>query len=278
MKTHRFSPLARAIACAVAALLAGFATASEKKTEPAPAATGHAAHEKHWAYETTDETAGPEAWGAVPGAATCAAGKSQSPVALESKSATARDLPNLAFAYGAVPLRATNNGHTVQFEAAGAGTVTADGVAYTLAQYHFHAPSEHTLDGRRTPMEMHLVHLDAAGKAALVVGVFLAEGAENAALAAAFRALPRAAGESLAPSGERIDPSLLLPKDRTYFAYSGSLTTPPCTEGLKWYVLRTPATLSAAQVAAYLSLPHLAHSNRPVQPLGGRKVLLDTTP
>ena len=229
----------------------GLSTASAQKTEPAPAAPGQAAHEKHWAYETTGETEGPEAWGTLPGAAACAAGKSQSPVALESKSATARDLPNLAFAYGAVPLRATNNGHTVQFDAAGAGTVTADGVAYKLAQFHFHAPSEHTLDGRRYPMEMHLVHLDAAGKAALVVGVFLEKGAENAALAPAFRALPRASGETLAPAGERIDPSRLLPKDRTYLTYSGSLTTPPCTEGLKWYVLRTPVSLSAAQTAAY---------------------------
>jgi carbonic anhydrase len=276
--THRFPPAVCAIACAVTVILAGFATVSAQKTEPAPAAPDHAAHEKHWAYETTDETEGPEAWGALPGAAACAVGKSQSPVALASASATARDLPNLAFAYGAVPLRATNNGHTVQFDAAGAGTVTADGVTYTLSQFHFHAPSEHTLDGRRYPMEMHLVHLDAAGNAALVVGVFLEEGAENAALAPAFHALPRAAGETLAPAGERIDPSRLLPKDRTYFAYSGSLTTPPCTEGLKWYVLRTPVTLSAAQAAAYASLPHLAHSNRPVQPFGERKVLLDTTP
>jgi carbonic anhydrase len=275
---HRFHLAARAIACAVGVILAGGASAQAPKPEPAPAAPGHAAHEKHWAYETTGETEGPEAWGTLPGAAACAAGKSQSPVALESKSATARDLPNLAFAYGAVPLRATNNGHSVQFDAAGAGTVTADGVTYKLAQFHFHAPSEHTLDGKRYPMELHLVHLDAAGKAALVVGVFLEEGDENTALAPAFRALPRASGETLAPAGTRIDPSRLLPKDRTYLAYPGSLTTPPCTEGLKWYVLRNPVTLSAAQTAAYVSLPHLARSSRPVQPLEGRKVLLDSTP
>jgi carbonic anhydrase len=151
---------------------------------------------------------------------------------------------------------------------------------WTLAQFHFHAPSEHTVDGTSYPLEMHLVHLDAAGKPAVVVGVFIRAGKENAALARAFQSLPAKEGDTLERVGDTIDAGALLPADKTFFTYAGSLTTPPCTEGITWYVLKAPIEMSRAQIAAYayMKLEHLGHTNRPIQRLGGRVVLVDSTP
>ena len=124
---------------------------------------------------------------------------------------------------------------------------------WTLAQFHFHAPSEHTVDGTSYPLEVHLVHVDAAGKPAVVVGVFIRAGKENTALARAFQNLPAREGDKASPAGETIDAGALLPADRTFFTYTGSLTTPPCTEGITWYVLKAPIEMSPAQIAAYSS-------------------------
>jgi len=148
----------------------------------------------------------------------------------------------------------------------------------TLAQFHFHAPSEHTVDGVSYPMEAHLVHVDAAGKPAAVVGVFIKEGNEDSGVARAFTSLPTKSGDKSAPAGATIDARALLPADKTFFTYAGSLTTPPCTEGITWYVLKTPIEMSAAQIHAFTALEHLAHTNRPVQSLAGRALLLDSTP
>jgi len=239
-----------------------------------------AAHEKHWGYEDSAESVGPAKWGTLAGDATCSTGRQQTPISLSTAAATPEDIPNLVFAYRPSALSMINNGHTVQ-ETYGAGsTLTRVGGrdTWTLAQFHFHAPSEHTVDGTSYPLEVHLVHVDATGKPAVVVGVFIRAGKENAALARAFQNLPAKEGDKAAPSGETIDASALLPADRTFFSYTGSLTTPPCTEGITWYVLKTPIEMSPAQIAAYSKLDHLAHTNRPVQSLGGRVVRIDTTP
>ena len=160
--------------------------------------------------------------------------------------ATPQDLPNLVFAYKPSSLSMTNNGHTEQMTYEAGSTLGRVGGkdTWTLAQFHFHAPSEHTVDGTSYPLEMHLVHLDAAGKPAAVVGVFIRAGKENAALARAFQSLPAKEGDKVAPPGETIDAGALLPADKTFFTYAGSLTTPPCTEGITWYVLKAPIEMS----------------------------------
>jgi carbonic anhydrase len=127
-------------------------------------------------------------------------------------------------------------------------------------------------------MEAHLVHVDAAGKPVAVVGVFIKAGRENAGLTKAFQSLPAKSGDKSAPAGTTIDARALLPADKTFFTYPGSLTTPPCTEGLTWYVFKTPIELSPAQIGAFTTLEHLGHTNRPIQSLGGRFVLVDSTP
>jgi carbonic anhydrase len=238
------------------------------------------AQDKHWGYEDGPESVGPANWGTLEGSATCSAGTQQTPVNLSTGVAAPRDLPNLVFGYQPSTLSMTNNGHTVEMTYAPRSSLGRVGSkdAWTLAQFHFHAPSEHTVDGTSYPLELHLVHLDAGGEPAVVVGVFIRAGGENAALARAFRSLPAKEGETIVPLGERIDAGALLPADKTFFTYAGSLTTPPCTEGITWYVLKTPIEMSPAQIDAYTKLEHLGHTNRPIQSLGGRAVLVDSTP
>lgn len=256
----------RSLAAGALALALGACSSSA----PAPSAAAPPSHEKHWGYETSGEAVGPEGWGSLPGDVVCSTGMRQSPVALAS--AVADPAPNsLSFAYGPAPLRITHNGHTQQMDVPPGRSVTVDGVAYPLVQFHFHSPSEHTLDGRQFPLEMHLVHAGADGKPAVVVGVLFEEGAANAALAPFFANLPKTKG-SAAPAGLTVDPAAILPEWHAFLHYAGSLTTPPCSEGIRWFVLTTPAKVSAEQVKAYVGTG-LDHTNRPLQPLAGRRVL-----
>lgn len=238
-------------------------------------------HTKHWAYVSGEETVGPADWGSLPGNAVCASGKAQSPVPLADVGASAAKsatTPALAFDYHPAALSLVNNGHTVQATVPPGSSVTEGGVTYKLVQFHFHAPSEHTLDGKRYPLELHLVHVDAAGKPALVVGVFITEGATNAALSPVFASLPQKEGYRIDLAKDSVDASALLPDERTHFDYGGSLTTPPCTEGIRWRVMRAPITMSGAQIDAYRLLPHLGHSARPMQSAHGRSEVLVTSP
>jgi carbonic anhydrase len=201
-------------------------------------------------------------------------------MALMSASASAVPAGELLDTFGYRPSKISlvNNGHTVQAGYDPGSSIAEGGASYALAQFHFHAPSEHTLDGRSYPLEIHLVHLDGAGNPALVVGVFVKEGRENAALDRVFKSLPKHEGEKAEPAGATVDAAALLPADRAHFAYDGSLTTPPCSEGIRWRVMRQPIEMSASQIEAYRSLAHLGHTNRPVQSANGRVVRLIPQP
>lgn len=225
----------------------------------APAATPGASH---WAY--SDQSA----WTSVAGA--CGQGHEQSPINLSSAAPMA-EMPDLAPHYLPAAGAFVNNGHTLQFTPEQtAATLMIGEQAYAFAQFHFHAPAEHTLDRRAYPAELHFVHRNGAGQLA-VLGVFIEEGAENAALAAVLAGEPTGAGEDLA-THLSADLAALLPPDRAYFAYAGSLTTPPCSEGVRWNVLRTPITASPAQIARLREV--LGASSRHIQPLNQRTVLL----
>ena len=165
-----------------------------------------------------------------------------------------------------------NNGHTIQIDYPGAETLTLGGVDYQLTQYHFHSPSEHTVDGKHFPMEMHLVHKAADDKLA-VVGVFIAEGAHNKAFDPIWANLPDRKGVETHYAAVKVDVDALLPATRTSYRYDGSLTTPPCSEGVSWIVMTTPIELSSDQVAAFTRL--IKDNNRPVQALNGRTILTD---
>ncbi len=238
------------------------------------------AQTKHWAYEDSGDSVDPAKWGTLRGNESCAIGQRQTPIDIVASVSKAQDLPNLVFAYKPSRLSMTNNGHTVQMTYDAGSTLSRTGSTgtWTLAQFHFHAPSEHAVDGALFPMELHLVHVDAARKPAVVVGVFIKAGKQHPGLADAFQSLPARSGDTSAPAGGKIDARALLPADKTFFTYSGSLTTPPCTEGLTWYMFKTPIELSPAQIHAFTTLEHLGHTSRPIQSLGEREVLVDSTP
>lgn len=267
------------LSAALALSLAGCASAPPPPQVAAPAAP--AAREKRWAYVSTAETAGPAEWGSLPGNEACRTGTRQSPIAIGTKApfpVEAKDLPNLVFRYGRTSVHLVNKGHTIQADLDKGSVVERDGEAWPLLQLHFHAPSEHVLDGLLYPMEMHLVHAGPDGKPGLVVAVLLAQGGENPALSALLSNLPKEKGARRDDAAATVDLEKLLPPDRAYLAYDGSLTTPPCTEGIRWFVLKSAGGVSGEQLGAFVSLPGMSPSSRPVQPLGGRTVLLDATP
>ncbi len=220
----------------------------------------------HWGYSGE---MGPEHWGDLsPQFAACKEGRSQSPVNLSGM--VDADLPAIDFAYGPVPLEVLNNGHTIQANYASGSRITVAGQTYDLLQFHFHSPSENTIEGRPFPLEAHLVHKAADGRLA-VVAVMFEEGAANAVLEKVWKVMPAEEGNVEHAEGESVSVGELLPAGKDYYAFDGSLTTPPCTEGVKWMVLQQPMTVSAEQVQHFLHTLH-GPNNRPVQPLIGRVV------
>jgi|KBSMisStaDraftv2_1062788.scaffolds.fasta_scaffold65882_3 carbonic anhydrase len=226
------------------------------------------AEEKHhWGY--SGEGA-PKNWGKLdPAFVTCATGKAQSPINV-TQSAKG-DAKAIAFDYKSGAAEILNNGHTVQVNYAPGSTITIDGRAYELKQFHFHAPSENTINGKHFPLEGHLVHQDKDGKLA-VVAIMFRDGAANPLIASLWKQMPAKEGEKHALAAP-LNAVELLPAERHYYRFEGSLTTPPCSEGVSWLVVTTPVSASKAQVATFAKA--MGHANnRPVQPLNSRAVLL----
>lgn len=217
----------------------------------------------HWTYSGEE---GPQRWGDLSAEyALCGTGHMQSPVDLGDIDATG--LIKLAAIYKPVPLVILNNGHTIQFNTNGAGMLSEAGVAYDLLQVHFHAPSEHVIKGKHAPLEAHFVHRSADG-ALSVIGVFIVEDAANPALATLIAHLPSKVTPATAIKGAMIDPNDLVPASMAMYRYMGSLTTPPCSEGVNWHVLSTNITASKEQIEKLSAVLHM--NARPVQPLHER--------
>ncbi len=236
------------------------------------------ASEVEWGYQGE---VGPAFWGGLDESfALCDVGQTQSPIDVAFGDVGAGALPDFALDYAPTPVVLLNNGHAVEVEVQTGSFLRLDDDLLELLQFHFHAPSEHTLEGRSFAMELHLVHLcgrcffrNEAGALA-VIGVLIEEGEENAAFARFWDALPGRAGSEV-DAGVSLDLYEVLPRDRTAYRYAGSLTTPPCSEGVTWLLLKQPITLSAEQIDAFKAV--LAGSccpfnNRPVQPLNGRQI------
>lgn len=230
----------------------------------------HAEEPPHWAYEGE---AGPEHWGELgEDYALCANGAQQSPIDLDS--ASEQDLANITFSYVPSAVTILNNGHTIQVNYDAGSSISVDGHEYSLVQFHFHAPSEHLLDGKQYPAELHLVHRDEDGALA-VVGVLLDSGVENLALDPVWANLPKEEVEAIT-TDDTVDANSFLPTDQTTYRYSGSLTTPPCSEGVSWFVFATPVQLSPAQLDQFLAI--YDGNARPPQELGDRTLVEDSTP
>ena len=235
-------------------LLTGMSVSAEEAKHP------------HWAYSGEGS---PEHWGELEGDfETCGTGRNQSPINLTHL--IEADLPPIAFDYKPGGYRVVNNGHAIQVDYKPGSRITVDATDFELKQLHFHAPSENTIEGKSFPMEAHLVHADAQGHLA-VVAVMFEQGGNNAWLDKVWPRVPKQAdGKSNLP--QPLAATELLPVDRDYFRYSGSLTTPPCSEDVRWLVLNQPVKASAEQLTVVGET--LGHANnRPVQPVGARIVV-----
>jgi len=232
---------------------------------PTPLALADEGHHPHWSYSGAQ---GPEHWASVdPAFATCGVGQRQSPIDITG--ATTAALPAIEFDYHPLPLTVTDNGHTIQVNApAGSGGISVGGERYELVQFHFHRPSEERVAGKRYSMVAHLVHKNAKGELA-VVAVLIRKGDENAFLKSVFDNFPQGQGEK-SVAGATLDLGALLPASRGYYTFEGSLTTPPCSEQVRWLVLKHAASASAAQVQQFAA--RYAHNARPTQPRNGRRL------
>ena len=253
------------------------------KTAPAPAAAHapaarSAAHGKaaatapgaghgaaHWSYQGP---AGPQTWGGLkPEFTLCGSGQRQSPI--DIRGGLAVDLDPVKFNYQATPFGVIDNGHTVQANVAQGNHIELGGKRFELVQFHFHRPSEERIDGRQFEMSLHLVHKDDQGRLA-VVAVLMDKGLPQPAVQKVWNSLPLEKGEELA-SRTPLELAELLPTDRRYFTYMGSLTTPPCSEGVQWVVMRQPVSMSAEQIELFTRMYPM--NARPVQQASGRRIL-----
>jgi carbonic anhydrase len=221
---------------------------------------------QHWTYEGDS---GPQNWGKLDAKfAVCANGRNQSPIDL--KIFVEADLKPLKLDYKASVAEILNNGHTVQVNYNAGSSLGVDGVSFELKQFHFHAPSENKINGKQFPLESHLVHADQDGNLA-VVSVMFQEGAANGLLSKLWEKMPNKAGEKNAVPGG-LNVTQMMPKERDYYRFNGSLTTPPCSEGVRWFVIKRPATASKAQIEQFSKAVGVAN-NRPIQPTNARSVL-----
>ena len=221
-------------------------------------AGAHAA--PHWGYEGV---MGPDNWGKE--FPTCGKGKSQSP--LNIKSPFVKGRISVTADYKAGPLRILNNGHTIQVNVKPGSKLRIDGVPHDLLQFHFHRPSEEHIDGKPSAMVIHFVHKNAAGKLA-VLGVLLKEGNENPGIKTLWANAPATEGPEVVLEDVSFNPGNLLPREFDFFSYEGSLTTPPCTEGVRFFILKTPVNISKEQISGF---PFKMNA-RPVQPQNGRVI------
>jgi len=220
------------------------------------------AHATHWSYEGAGE---PTHWGDLKlEFHTCKDGVNQSPINLTSFiDAKLTDIP---FDYKTGSTEILNNGHTVQVNIASGSTIEVDGIKFELKQFHFHTPSENSINGKSFPLEAHFVHASKDGELA-VVALMFEEGDENKMLGQLWDKIPMKAGDKT--KLEIADVTTILPKERDYYRFNGSLTTPPCTEGVRWIVLKKATTLSKAQTEKFAKV--MGHpNNRPIQGTNAR--------
>ncbi len=218
--------------------------------------------EGEWEYEGESNTAN---WG------TCYAqcsGQLQSPVDITGV-VVSPGLVALETQYESVPIDLVNNGHTIEFEYEAGSKLTLNGRDYDLVQFHFHTDSEHTRDGQRYPMETHLVHKDEITGNLVVVGILFKEGKENTFLANFIDNLPED-DDAHYTSQSKVNIKDLLPQSTAYYTYTGSLTTPPCSEIVTWFVMKSPVETSSDQISKFHEI--IKNNYRPLQPLNDRKI------
>ena len=224
---------------------------------------GDAGHEIHWSYEGDT---GPAMWGSLdPSFAACDDGVRQSPVDITG--AVAGGESELEIRWQPGDAEVVDNGHTIVVNVAEGSAISLEGREFSLLQFHFHHPSEHTVEGSAAPIDIHFVHAAAEGDLA-VIGVFLETGEADPTIQSIWEAIP-SAGE---PPGAlaALDPRALLPEGGSHYRYPGSLTTPGCSEIVSWVVMTESIAVSQDQIDAFAALYPM--NARPVQPLNERTI------
>ncbi len=219
---------------------------------------------KHWSYEGDT---GPNKWQTLDEHyAVCGSGMNQTPI--DIKEFIEADLTPISFNYKSKAKEITHNGHTVQVNFKKGNSITVEGKRFNLIQYHFHTPSENHIMGKSFPMEVHFVHADKDGNLA-VIGAMFDSGKNNRELNKLIKVLPTKKGET---NRVAVNPLDLLPKNRDYYRFNGSLTTPPCSENVHWFVMKESVSISPKQIKTFEKAMH-APNNRPIQPTNARPVL-----
>lgn len=214
----------------------------------------------HWDYENPN-------W-ANQGYSECA-GLVQSPIDIVTKYTLKTELPEITMNYGEFPVKIVDNGHTVQVNAS-KGSIEYNNDTYTLKQFHYHGHSEHYIDGKPSPMEVHFVHQSEKTGALIVLGVMVeGGGADNQAFGQYLQAFPKDKNKEVALT-ETIDPVKMFPSSKKYYNYTGSLTTPPCSQGINWIVFKEVVKISDAQLSGFTKA--YGHNARPIQKTGSRTV------
>lgn len=235
-------------------------TDTEKTVETPSEKENEKENVKHWTYEGEE---GPDHWTEL-GYPDCN-GEEQSPVDIPSEAPIHNT--GITFGYKMSTLNITNNGHTIQVTYGNGSIIDVNGKKYRLLQFHLHAPSEHAINGSYYDIELHIVHQSDDGKYA-VIGVMLENGTENIAYSQIWKYLPKEKGDPQVISTNDINAINLLPSNKSYYQYNGSFTTPPCTEGVKWFVMSNTVKISKEQIDTFKAI--YSDNNRPIQPLNQR--------
>ena len=227
--------------------------------------SGCASQKAHWGYSGHE---GPENWAKLSTDNFACSGKNQSPINVSGM--IEAGLSAIQFNYRPGGHEIINNGHTVQINYTKGSSIKVDGEIFDLLQFHFHAPSENHIKGHSFPLEGHLVHADKEGNLA-VVAVMYQEGAANAGLEKAWSMMPIQAGDKHVLS-KTANANEFLPKSRDYYRFNGSLTTPPCSEGVRWLVMKESVTASKQQITQFSTALH-EPNNRSLQAVNARVIL-----
>ncbi|HFC92753.1 MAG TPA: carbonic anhydrase family protein [Leucothrix mucor] len=224
-------------------------------------------HAAHWGYEGDT---GPVHWAEMSEKfKLCGSGVNQSPINIKSNFDVA--LPSIKFDYKGKVKKVVNNGHTIQVDIAQGSSIKIEGQSFDLKQFHFHTPSENTIDGKSFPLEAHFVHRNQKENTYAVVAVMFEEGDKNPILKSIWEKMPKEERKT-AEIDENLSYTKLMPEDKDYYRFNGSFTTPPCTEGVKWMVLKKPMTASKAQIKQFFdTMKH--NNNRNIQKTGARIIV-----
>jgi carbonic anhydrase len=222
-------------------------------------------HGHAWTYAGAE---GPQHWGELqPAYSICKLGKEQSPI--DIRNVEKMKLPAIQFDYKPSPLTIVDNGHTIQVDYAPGSFIVVGDKRYELKQFHFHHPSEERIQGESYDMVVHLVHADSAGNLA-VIAILVQKGAASHIIQELWARFPKTQGKAQRIAGIQVNAADLLPQNTEYYTYRGSLTTPPCSEGVTWLILKAPTSFSPEQIDAFTRI--YSNNARPIQGINGRIV------